>query len=189
MVTLHAAVASPSDQRRQTDQFVNRVATAERPPQIAAHHLTTTDGRQVPTSPMQHEHHHHHQVATVVLVVDDDPEIRDLVRWLLEDEGWTVETAADGRAALDQATRIRPALIVLDMGLPLLSGEEVARRLHDVYADPPPIVVVSADGRAGERAARIGAASFLHKPFDVDELADLVRSTLKHDENGHAGTA
>ena len=117
-------------------------------------------------------------LSAVVLVVDDDPEIRDLVRWLLEDEGWTVETAADGRAALDQATRARPALIVLDMGLPLLSGEEVARRLHDVYVNPPPIVVVSADGRAGERAARIGAASFLHKPFNVDELARIVRHTL-----------
>lgn len=118
------------------------------------------------------------RLGVVVLVVDDDPEIRDLVRWLLEDEGWTVETAADGRAALDQATRARPALIVLDMGLPIMNGEEVARRLHDVYANPPPIVVVSADGHAGERAARIGAASFLHKPFNVDELASIVRRTL-----------
>lgn len=119
------------------------------------------------------------RLASVVLVVDDDPEIRDLVRWLLEDEGWTVETAADGRAALDQATRARPALIVLDMGLPIMNGEEVARRLHDVYTDPPPIVVVSADGHAGERAARIGAASFLHKPFDVDDLARIVRRALE----------
>jgi len=119
------------------------------------------------------------QLSAVVLVVDDDPEIRDLVRWLLEDEGWTVETAADGRDALDQATRARPALIVLDMGLPIMNGEEVARRLHDVYTDPPPIVVVSADGHAGERAARIGAASFLHKPINVDDLARIVRRTLE----------
>jgi DNA-binding response OmpR family regulator len=113
-----------------------------------------------------------------ILVVDDDPEIRDVVRWLLEDEGWAVETASDGRDALDRATRARPALIVLDMGLPILSGEEVAMRLHDVYADPPPIIVVSADGRAGEKAARIGAASYLHKPFDVDVLVRLVQRTL-----------
>jgi CheY-like chemotaxis protein len=118
-----------------------------------------------------------HHVPTI-LVVDDDPEIRDVVRWLLEDEGWTVETASDGRDALDRATRARPALIVLDMGLPILSGEEVAMRLHDVYADPPPIIVVSADGRAGEKAARIGAASYLHKPFDVDVLVRLVQRTL-----------
>lgn len=116
--------------------------------------------------------------AAIVLVVDDDAEIRDVVRWLLEDEGWTVETASDGRDALEQATRARPALIVLDMGLPIMSGEEVAMRLQDVYVDPPPIIVVSADGRAGEKAARIGAASYLHKPFDVDTLARLVRRTL-----------
>ena len=59
-----------------------------------------------------------------------------------------------------------------------MSGEEVAMRLHDVYADPPPIIVVSADGRAGEKAARIGAASYLHKPFDVDVLVRLVQRTL-----------
>ena len=114
----------------------------------------------------------------VVLVVDDDPEIRDVVRWLLEDEGWTVETASDGRDALERATRERPSLIVLDMGLPILSGEEVAMRLQHVYANPPPIIVVSADGRAGEKAARIGATSYLHKPFDVDALARLVRQAL-----------
>jgi len=118
------------------------------------------------------------RTSTIVLVVDDDPEIRDVVRWLLEDEGWTVETASDGRDALERATRARPALIVLDMGLPILSGEEVALRLHEVYANPPPIIVVSADGRAGEKAARIGATSYLHKPFDVDALALLVRQTL-----------
>ena len=116
--------------------------------------------------------------GAVVLVVDDDPEIRDVVRWLLEDEGWTVETASDGRDALERATRARPALIVLDMGLPIISGEEVAVRLQEVYVDPPPIIVVSADGRAGEKAARIGAASYLHKPFDVDALARLVRRAL-----------
>ena len=116
--------------------------------------------------------------SAVVLVVDDDPEIRDVVRWLLEDEGWTVETASDGRDALERATRARPALIVLDMGLPIMSGEEVAMRLNDVYVDPPPIIVVSADGRAGEKAAKIGAASYLHKPFDVDALARMVRRAL-----------
>jgi DNA-binding response OmpR family regulator len=118
------------------------------------------------------------RLGAIILVVDDDPEIRDVVRWLLEDEGWTVETASDGRDALERATRARPALIVLDMGLPILTGEEVAMRLHEVYVEPPPIIVVSADGRAGEKAARIGAASYLHKPFDVDALARLVRIAL-----------
>ncbi len=113
-----------------------------------------------------------------VLVVDDDPEIREVVSWLLEDEGIAVETASDGPRALDCATRERPALIVLDMGLPLLSGEEVAARLRAHYGEPPPIIVVSADGRAAEKATRIGARGYLHKPFDIDELMRLVRVAL-----------
>src|ERR1700750_3293137 len=79
------------------------------------------------------------RLTTIVLVVDDDPEIRDVVRWLLEDEGWTVETASNGRDALERATRARPALIVLDMGLPILSGEEVAMRLRMYLQEPPPL--------------------------------------------------
>ena len=113
-----------------------------------------------------------------VLVVDDDPEIREVVSWLLEDEGLAVETASDGPRALDCATRERPALIVLDMGLPLMSGEEVAVRIRAHYGVPPPIIVVSADGRAAEKATRIGAQGYLHKPFDIDELVRLVRGTL-----------
>lgn len=119
------------------------------------------------------------RVGTWVLVVDDDPEIREVVTWLLEDEGLPVETAADGQRALDCATRARPALIVLDMGLPILSGEEVAARLRAHYGEPPPIIVVSADGRAAEKAARIGARAYLHKPFDVDELVRLVHGMLR----------
>ena len=116
--------------------------------------------------------------ATRVLVVDDDPEIREVVTWLLEDEGLPVETAADGQRALDCALRARPALIVLDMGLPIMTGEEVAVRLRAHYGEPPPIIVVSADGRAAEKAARIGARAYLHKPFDIDELVRLVHGTL-----------
>ncbi len=117
--------------------------------------------------------------AARVLVVDDDPEIREVVTWLLEDEGLAVETAADGQRALDCATRQRPALMVLDMGLPIISGEEVAIRLRAHYGEPPPIIVVSADGRAAEKAARIGARAYLHKPFDIDELVRLVHGMLR----------
>ncbi len=113
-----------------------------------------------------------------ILVVDDNPEIRDVVTWLLEDEGLPVDTAADGQRAVEMATRVRPSLIVLDMGLPILNGEEVAARLREHYGEPPPIIVVSADGRAAEKAALIGAHGYLHKPFDVEELIRLVHLAL-----------
>lgn len=71
--------------------------------------------------------------APLILLVEDQPEIRDAVRWLLEDEGFAVETAADGQAALAQVTQLRPALIILDMGLPILSGEGVVEGLQKLF--------------------------------------------------------
>jgi CheY-like chemotaxis protein len=113
-----------------------------------------------------------------ILVVDDDPEIRQMIQWALEDEGWTVETAADGRQALEQATRSRPSLVVLDMGLPLVDGAGVATGLYAAYGPTIPIVVVTADGHAAEKANRVGARAHLAKPFEIDALCDTVRSAL-----------
>lgn len=114
-----------------------------------------------------------------VLVVDDDPDIREAVRWLLEDEGLAVETAADGLQAVERAMRDRPALVVLDMGLPLLSGEEVAAALRAHFREPPPIIVITAAGSVAEKAQRIGAFAYVSKPFDLDELVRTVSAALK----------
>jgi DNA-binding response OmpR family regulator len=114
----------------------------------------------------------------VVLVVEDDPDLREAVRWLLEDEGWLVETAADGRQALDRAAEVQPALVVLDLGLPIFSGEEVADRLREMFDKPPPIIVMSAAGMIVEKTRRIQPVAWVPKPFDLDELAQAVRVQL-----------
>jgi DNA-binding response OmpR family regulator len=114
----------------------------------------------------------------LVLVVEDEPDLRDSVRWLLEDEGLRVETASDGQQALDRAARTKPALVVLDLGLPILSGEEVAEGLRRIFADPPPIVVMSAAGTVGERTRRIGAIAWVPKPFDLDDLLEAVLAAV-----------
>src|SRR5581483_3997772 len=88
----------------------------------------------------------------IVLVVDDDPQIRQSLRWALEDEGIEVETAADGREALNQAAQHRPALLVLDMGMPVLDGDGVVSALRQAEAPLPPILLITADGRAAEKA-------------------------------------
>jgi DNA-binding response OmpR family regulator len=80
------------------------------------------------------------------------------------------------------ATTLRPALIVLDMGLPLLSGEELAESLKSL-SDPPPLLVVSAAGTIAERAQRIGATGHLAKPFELDDLIAAVNQALQ----GHDG--
>ena len=118
--------------------------------------------------------------AAHILVVDDDPHLRETIQWCLEDEGLTVETAADGQQAVERATRSRPALILLDMGLPILSGEEAADQIRAAYGGaPPPIVVITAAGSAAEKARRCRAVAYIPKPFNI---ADLAETVLRHME-------
>jgi CheY-like chemotaxis protein len=113
-----------------------------------------------------------------VLVVDDDPDLRLTIQWVLEDEGFQVVTASDGREALDRSRRHRPSLVVLDMGLPVVDGFGVAAGLQETYGGAVPILVVTADGRAAEKAARVGAFAYLKKPFDLDALIASVQRGL-----------
>jgi DNA-binding response OmpR family regulator len=113
-----------------------------------------------------------------ILVVDDDPQLRHVIQLALEEEGLAVETAADGRQALDQATRRRPRLVILDMGLPLLDGAGFAAELRAIYGDGVPLVVITADGHVVEKAHRVGARAHLAKPFELDDLAAAVQQVL-----------
>jgi len=117
-------------------------------------------------------------VAAPVLVVDDDPAIRQLMQWALEDQGLPVETAADGREALDRARRHRPALVVLDLALPVLDGSKVSAALRAAHGENLPIVIVSADRRGSEKAVQLRAQDYLAKPFDIDDLLSSVQRAL-----------
>jgi len=114
----------------------------------------------------------------LVLVVEDDSDLRQTIQWLLEDEGFLVETAGDGKEALERATQRKPSLVVLDMGLPIIDGNGVAAGLRSTYGNSVTILTMTADGRAAEKAQRIGAIGYLSKPFDLDALVDAVRSAL-----------
>jgi DNA-binding response OmpR family regulator len=113
-----------------------------------------------------------------VLVVDDDPELRQSLRWTLEDEGWAVETAANGEEAVTHASHRVPALVVLDVGLPDRAAPLVAAQLRERCGDDLPFLVITADGHAPEKAAQVGAFVYLHKPFDLDQLVALVHRRL-----------
>ncbi len=114
----------------------------------------------------------------LVLVVEDDSDLRQTIQWMLEDEGFLVETASDGREALDRAVQHKPSLVVLDMGLPFIDGNGVAAGLRSTYGNSVTILTMTADGRAAEKAQRIGAIGYLSKPFDLDTLINAVRSAL-----------
>lgn len=114
-----------------------------------------------------------------VLLVEDDAVLRNALRWILEDDGLPIETAEDGGQAVEWLRVNRPALLVLDMGLPVASGEEVAAVLRQVHGSDVPILLMTADGRAREKAERVGARAYFHKPFDLEKLVQQVQDLLQ----------
>ena len=114
-------------------------------------------------------------MTNYILVVDDDPTIRETVAEILDDEGYTIETASNGAEALAAIERTRPLLVLLDMRMPVLDGWSVARTLKERGIDLP-IVVMTAAPDARQRAAEIGAEGYLAKPFDVPDLLSAVES-------------
>jgi DNA-binding response OmpR family regulator len=114
-----------------------------------------------------------------VLVVDDDEQVRTLVSWQLEAEGFAVSGAADGATALSAVEADPPDLVVLDLSLPRIDGLDVLTRLRRTSAIP--VIVVT--GRGGETdrivGLDLGADDYLVKPFSPGELAARVRSVLR----------
>jgi PAS domain S-box-containing protein len=117
--------------------------------------------------------------GTDVLVVDDDAVIRDMVLEALNDEGYGGRAAANGAEALQMVRELRPAVILLDMRMPVMDGWEFARAYQSLPEPKAPIVVMTAASDAGGRAEEIGAGAWLGKPFDLADLFEVVRRHLE----------
>jgi DNA-binding response OmpR family regulator len=116
-----------------------------------------------------------------ILVVDDDPDLVRALRLRLRDNNFEVATATDGYTAIAAAQKERPALIILDLGLPVGDGFVVLDRLQnsDALAGVPVIVLSARDPQSNEeRALKAGAAAFFQKPADNDELMNVIRISL-----------
>ena len=109
-----------------------------------------------------------------VLVVEDDPDLLALVEMVLEDAGYRVRTAPEGRAALRAVEAEMPAVILLDMRMPGMNGWDFAREFRSRHGRACPIVVVTAAENARRRAEEIGAEGWLSKPFAIDEVLSTV---------------
>ena len=114
-----------------------------------------------------------------VLVVDDEPQIRRSLRVALRANGYEVEEAATGVAALEQAATRPPELVILDLSLPDLDGVEVCRRLREWTQLP--VIILSANGEdeAKVRALDEGADDYVTKPFSVTELLARMRVAVR----------
>jgi two-component system response regulator MprA len=116
------------------------------------------------------------QVNHTVLIVDDDTDIRDTIRLVLEHKGYRAMAASNGEEALRLLGAGDPVdLILLDMMMPVMDGWGFRNSQPDGPAFVTiPVVVLTGDGRASSKAAAIGAAGYLRKPLDLDDLLETV---------------
>jgi two-component system response regulator RegX3 len=114
-----------------------------------------------------------------ILLVEDEKSIRSAVAAYLEREGYWVTPAEDGQVALDEFEKHKFDVIVLDLMLPKVSGEEVCRRIRN--ASDVPIIMLTAKGEEADRIAglELGADDYLVKPFSPRELVARVRALLR----------
>ena len=116
-----------------------------------------------------------------VLLIEDEPNIIEAIRFILSRDGWRVDTHSDGLTALDAVRARRPDLVVLDVMLPNRSGYDI---LHDLRVDPEfkelPVLMLTARGQKKDRelAEKLGASSFMTKPFSNGEVLATVRALV-----------
>jgi CheY-like chemotaxis protein len=119
-------------------------------------------------------------VGARILIVEDHPTMREAMRLVLEGEGYLIDEAADGRAALDAIRRDPPDLVFLDLNIPGAAGSDV---LASVKRDPSTaktrVIVVTATGEEGRpEAVRLGADEYFTKPFSPTALLRAVERVL-----------
>lgn len=129
--------------------------------------------------------------AEPVLVVDDDADLRETMVMLLEDEGYQVASAANGREALLYLKRCPPpCLILLDLMMPLMNGWEFRQRQRqDPALASIPVLVMSAVADSGPPVSSLGAEDCLVKPVSMDVLLDKIRRHCRRVEERSPSTA
>ncbi|RAP73181.1 response regulator [Paenibacillus montanisoli] len=115
-----------------------------------------------------------------ILIIDDEPQIRKLLKVTLQAHRFDIHEAEAGEAGIYQASIVHPDLIVLDLGLPDMSGMDVLRRIREWSSVP--IIVLTAKEREEDKIAALdgGADDYVTKPFGMGELLARIRVALRH---------
>jgi len=116
-----------------------------------------------------------------ILIVEDDQMIRNLIRIYLQNEGYEVIEAVDGEMAKDIFLKEHPCLIILDLMLPKISGEEFCEWVKDQERNEVSIIMLSAKVQTADKihGLRLGADDYMTKPFDPEELLAHVEAVLR----------
>jgi len=122
-----------------------------------------------------------------ILVVDDEVNIVGLVVDLLQDEGYPVRSALNGAEALRVIAEQRPALILMDMYMPQMTGMMMLEHLHSQGIFDIPVILMTASPRAAEQFSANATIDYLAKPFDIEELLECV-SRYIHPPNSNTAT-
>ena len=124
------------------------------------------------------------RARTPILAIDDEPQIRRLLTIALEADGYDVTTASAGQEGLQLVAQHRYELIILDLGLPDLSGQQVLKRLREWTQVP--VLILSVQEAEAEKIEALdsGADDFVTKPFNTGELLARIRSTLRRYNKG-----
>jgi CheY-like chemotaxis protein len=123
--------------------------------------------------------------ARSVLVVEDDLDIRDAVVEILQDEGYDVSAAADGRQALDLLETLAPLpdIILLDLMMPVMNGFQFREeQLKKPALARVPVLIVTADAHAMAKAEALQAAGFIQKPLKIQPLLDTIERVLSQEK-------
>ncbi len=123
-----------------------------------------------------------------ILIVEDDQGVQKYLKELLLDNGYSVQTASDGVAALNSIEKLAPDLVVLDLGLPNMSGEAVCMEIRKKYPDLRVIILTAKDSIADiVQGLNLGADDYMTKPFIADEFLARVSARLRY-QNGTDGS-
>lgn len=123
-------------------------------------------------------------MAKTILVVEDDAGLQKYLKELLLGNGFSVQTASDGAQALNSIAKLLPDLVVLDLALPVISGESVCMEIRKKYPDLRVIILTAKDGVADIiHGLDFGADDYITKPFLADELLARIKARLRY-QNG-----
>lgn len=124
-------------------------------------------------------------MVSKIFVVEDDLGLQKYLKELLLDNGFSVQSANDGVGALNAISKVPPDLVILDLGLPNMSGESVCKEIRKKYPEIPVIILTAKDSVADiVQGLDLGADDYITKPFVADELLARIKARLRSKNKG-----